>query len=603
MSNYTVSPRKINLIIHFGEEEIPLVIYRGTSEQAIFENIRDLTNLYRFRCLNKKKQPVILSSNLPDKTHIFVVDPLAKEPEPSDEPTPEEQIDYLKPKLQEVIDAKNVLNVFKTMLINLEAPPPKTEESKDGDAKPSDDNATEDAEKKEAGDQQPEEPKKEDAEATTEEAPKTDEAPTDETKEEPKPDDAAAGDENKEAGDGAAAEKKDGDDAAANPNEEEKKVEEEAPDPKNPKYEGKYKALIDEIEGKIDDLQAVIMGYYELSDDLLPPKPEPEPEDAANLAEEAGAVELTQEQKDEALLAKLVTKLQPNMQQQIQQMQQLLQMQQMAMMAMLANSGGGGGGAGGVAVAASPMAGGGGVLPLFNAQSSFLGAPPLGAGQQPSGLPQSATEEAKAEVKEEPKEPEKPDRTTECKRWFGSSKLIEDDEYETLLSFFDNDGSGVKSMELIYKASENEFGSEAFHDKCDDQGPTLFICQSEHEHIFGGFTKESWKDTSSNRKGAWKEDVDAFIFILRSPKDDVLPERWKVLNDKKDKTIKADARFGPQFGYGYDIRICNECNTVKESSSQIDNDDACFGAPKDDDYLTGEFYFLVKDYEMYKVNM
>ena len=101
---YTVSPRKINLIIHYGEEEIPLIIYRGTSEQAILENIRDLTNLYRFRCLNKKKQPIILSSNLPDKTHIFVIDPNVKEPEPSDQPTPQQQVNiiYINPKYNNI---------------------------------------------------------------------------------------------------------------------------------------------------------------------------------------------------------------------------------------------------------------------------------------------------------------------------------------------------------------------------------------------------------------------------------------------------------------------------------------------------------------------
>ena len=92
---YQASPRKvnpINLIIHCGDEEIPLVIYRGTSEQAIFDNIRDLTNLYRFRCLNEQKQPIILSSNLPNKTHIYIEDPYKKEEEPSDEPTPEQQV-------------------------------------------------------------------------------------------------------------------------------------------------------------------------------------------------------------------------------------------------------------------------------------------------------------------------------------------------------------------------------------------------------------------------------------------------------------------------------------------------------------------------------
>ena len=85
-------PRKITLNIHFRDDKIPLVIYGGTSEQAIFENIRDLTNLYRFRCVNKKQEPIILSSNLPDKTHIYIQDPNEKEQKESDEPSPEEQV-------------------------------------------------------------------------------------------------------------------------------------------------------------------------------------------------------------------------------------------------------------------------------------------------------------------------------------------------------------------------------------------------------------------------------------------------------------------------------------------------------------------------------
>eukprot|EP01083_Nonionella_stella_P206048 749828_1 len=156
-------------------------------------------------------------------------------------------------------------------------------------------------------------------------------------------------------------------------------------------------------------------------------------------------------------------------------------------------------------------------------------------------------------------------------------------------------------MERVYRGSEEEYDASKFHDKCDGVGPTLVIIQSEHSHVFGGFTMKPWKDESGNNSGVWKEDLDAFIFLLRHPKDDVLPERWKVLSDKKEKTIRCDANYGPVFGYGYDIRICTECDQKKDSSSQLDNDDACFGAPQDDDFLTGEFYFLVKEYEVYKV--
>jgi len=293
-----------------------------------------------------------------------------------------------------------------------------------------------------------------------------------------------------------------------------------------------------------------------------------------------------------------MAKLQPNM----VQMQELIKMQQMAVITMinanaaLANGGGGGGGAmmnmnaggvgAGMLLGASPMLG----------AAASVGPPTAG---QPA-LEQSATSAAAPVVVEEAKTV---DKTAECKEWFKSSELIDDDEYATLMGFFDDKGASIKNMEKLFQASQHHYDSSIFHQKCDDMGFTLVIIQSEHGHVFGGFTKASWRDQSTGRSGTWREDKDAFIFLLRSPKDNVLPGHWKVLPEKKEKTIKADKSYGPIFGYGYDIRLCNQCNRKKESSSQLDNEDACFGAPEDDDYLTGEFYFLVKEYEVYKVVM
>jgi len=566
--------RKITLLIHFRDEEIPLIIYGGTSEQAIHEHIRDLTNLYRFRCLNKKGQPVILSSNLPDKTHVHIRDPNEKELADSDEPSPEEQIDYLKTKTRELLDAKNVLNTFKAMLISLEAPPPKDAASPDAASDENKDDNPKDEHSEAAADGDSEQ--KQDTKPATEDDAKADDA-------NPTPD---------------GAEKQNGGDAAASNLNPADAV------PDRYQYDGKYKELISEIEGKLDQFQSVIMEVYNVSDDLLPPK-----EDAENgpnpLAVASGAADgdepeqevISEEKREELLVEKVVAKLGPNM----AAMQQLIEMQQMAVLTMMRVNASIGGGGGGGAVGVPMMAGGGGAgfnLPVFGGAALSAG-PPAGdnAASKAEALPQSATEEAVEE--------QKVDRTADCKEWFKSSDLIEDDEYSTMMSFFDDDGAGIKSMECIYTASQSNYDCSVFHNKCDDVGPTLVLIQSEHGHIFGGFTKESWRDTSGpkGRAGTWKEDKDAWIFLLRSPKDDVMPEHWKILPEKKERTICGNKAFGPTFGYGYDIRVCNRCNSEKQSSSQLDNDDACFGAPRDDDYLTGEFYFKVKEYEVYKVKL
>eukprot|EP01083_Nonionella_stella_P062510 162515_1 len=549
---------KITLILHFRDEEMPLIVYRGTSEQAIHENIRELTNLYRFKCFNEQQQPIILSSNLPNEYHVYIQDPTVvndKEDEESDEPSAEEQVEYLKAKIHQVIDAKSVLNVFKSMLIVLESPPPPLPPNED-------DEKNEDKSDDATASDPIHEDKNEEQATETEETVDAQDPPvvTDETDE-----------------------KKDESEATKTDQDEEQLQEQD--DPSVIKYDGKYKDLVAQMEAKQHVLQQIILKTNDLTDDLFPPKPEPQEQKEADSAVNAEQNEEDAHgDDDDALLQRLVSKLEPNLQTQIQQMQQLLQMQQTTMMAMLAAGGG----------AAVPAGADGLLGPRTPIPRISIG---FGA-QQPTQLAQSQTE-ATAEAKEEEKE----ERSSELKVWFGGSKLVEDDEYETLLSFFAEKGRKVKSMERVYRASEEDYDALKFHDKCDDVGPTLVIIQSEHSHVFGGFTMTGWKDESANHSGMWKADPDAFIFILRHPKDDVLPERWMVLPEKKEKTIRCDRNYGPVFGYGYDIRICTECDQKKDSSSQLDNEDACFGAPQDDDFLTGEFYFLVKDYEVYKVSM
>ena len=46
--------------------------------------------------------------------------------------------------------------------------------------------------------------------------------------------------------------------------------------------------------------------------------------------------------------------------------------------------------------------------------------------------------------------------------------------------------------ELLFRASENEYKAESFHECCDDMGPTLVIIKSTGGWIFGGYTTRSW---------------------------------------------------------------------------------------------------------------
>ena len=52
-------------------------------------------------------------------------------------------------------------------------------------------------------------------------------------------------------------------------------------------------------------------------------------------------------------------------------------------------------------------------------------------------------------------------------------------------------------MKLIYRGTRDDSDCNSFHNKCDNQGPTLILGKNEKGNIFGGFASISW--TSDNQ--------------------------------------------------------------------------------------------------------
>ena len=85
-----------------------------------------------------------------------------------------------------------------------------------------------------------------------------------------------------------------------------------------------------------------------------------------------------------------------------------------------------------------------------------------------------------------------------------SSILVNNDEIKFII-----DCIGKKNLNFkkIYKMSEDG-DKDAFHKKCDNKGPTLFLFKIKDKDIrYGGFTSVSWETTSNE-----KRDENAFFF-------------------------------------------------------------------------------------------
>ena len=47
-------------------------------------------------------------------------------------------------------------------------------------------------------------------------------------------------------------------------------------------------------------------------------------------------------------------------------------------------------------------------------------------------------------------------------------------------------------LQLLYRGSEHGFKKLPFNQRCDNQGPTVTVVQSEYDLLFGGYTNIGW---------------------------------------------------------------------------------------------------------------
>ena len=102
-------------------------------------------------------------------------------------------------------------------------------------------------------------------------------------------------------------------------------------------------------------------------------------------------------------------------------------------------------------------------------------------------------------------------------------------------------------MELLYRGTRDGMSGEAFHNKCNNKGPTISLFKNEKGYIFGGYASIDWTSY-----GSYKSAPDSFIFTLTN-----------MYNISPTKFPNSDTRFsiydhssrGPVFGGGYDICI------------------------------------------------
>ena len=102
-------------------------------------------------------------------------------------------------------------------------------------------------------------------------------------------------------------------------------------------------------------------------------------------------------------------------------------------------------------------------------------------------------------------------------------------------------------MKLLYRGTRDGMEANYFHNKCNNQGPTISLFKNEKGNIFGGYASTDW--TSCNN---YKSAPESFIFTLTNIHG---TEPTKFPNSDSRYSIYDYSAYGPSFGGGNDICI------------------------------------------------
>ncbi len=138
---------------------------------------------------------------------------------------------------------------------------------------------------------------------------------------------------------------------------------------------------------------------------------------------------------------------------------------------------------------------------------------------------------------------------------FLKSKIIKTiEDQNKLLAFFTE--KKVTGAEMLYRASENEFLSSKFHEKCDNIPHTVVIVETEFGKVIGGFTSFVWFKTKVHHwVSAANNSPDHFLFSLTHNDKLLLTQNCAncILQESSDSAAL-------RFGGAHDLIIYNKAN-------------------------------------------
>jgi len=173
--------------------------------------------------------------------------------------------------------------------------------------------------------------------------------------------------------------------------------------------------------------------------------------------------------------------------------------------------------------------------------------------------------------------------------------LLKADEIKQLFKWI---GGKKKPWKLIYKGSKDGFAASTFRTKCSMKGPTIVVIKSTGGNIFGGYTPLDWKSSGGN----YDYDNKSFLFLFKNSAGRCKTQLTNT-GTYGNYSIYQDATYGPCYGGGFDLYICDNCNTQNSSYSNLGysftGPGVTYGQTSANNFLAGNYNFTVTEIEVF----
>ena len=141
-------------------------------------------------------------------------------------------------------------------------------------------------------------------------------------------------------------------------------------------------------------------------------------------------------------------------------------------------------------------------------------------------------------------------------------------------------------FKLLYKGTKDGDSYENFHNKCDNQGPTIIFIKSKDGQIFGGYTSKSLDKNNANDI----PDLESFLFNVN------ISKKYGVSNNKG---IYYNSSYILCFGGKNYYELAISKNYLQNQQSYCDNGDG-FNF-KNYELSGGKQSYKIEELEVYKV--